>query len=402
MNYIDGITHINGPLNIITLSKGNAKITLIGDYHEPEENQTSCENGSIDLDKFIGKAINNSKLYDQQLDVFIETLPVLHVLHKQQSKNDYKNRYSDDVIDFLILEFNIDIKADSISKTSTRYPNVILHFIDIRNLIFPGMDDMFVALATVISKMKISIIANEKLLLEITTVVDDVNDLMKSTYDALYNFQEGMSINEMNKIEDDKIGISLLIHKIKNSYKNENAKHHLKNYIDTELKSKFNDFFDQYDKINKHIKILQESYTKENILHENGDHNMISGITYGVPYLKVDQLSSELSRMVYVFNYIWFVDITSKIMDIYFLRKYFNSNIETGLVYTGIEHTLFYLQFLVKNIGYKIDSVSLLNDINKEQLTKMLNKNYDKSFHKYLVPKKLKQCSNTKGFTLFD
>ena len=78
-----------------------------------------------------------------------------------------------------------------------------------------------------------------------------------------------------------------------------------------------------------------------------------------------------------------------------------NDDMKYIVTFTGIEHSMFLIYFFIKNLGFKIDSVSLLHDITKEQLEDVIKNSTDKSFHTYLFPNKLKQCSANTGFTAF-
>jgi hypothetical protein len=404
--------YIDGPMNIISVfnKQYDINITAIADYHEDVSNQSRCKkNESYDLVGFIKYKLKKATTLDDTLHMFIETCPENHTIHNNMPIE--KMRYADKVINFCVENFTMLYNSNEITKTSSEYPNVILHFVDIRNVMFINMDNYFIKLTTLESKLTFSSLTNNKMLSEIEQVLTSINGMMKFTYDVFFNskYEKSEDLKEKytklstetdpNKELISSIIIKIIIQKIKHSYNNIEIKNKMNQYINGELKTNFDLFFIKYEEIIKLLKTLVDKNDKDktNAQFQDGD----GGVIYGRPYINLLNDKCKLDVLLYEFNQLWFVELTSKIMDIYMLRIILNSNVKYGLVFTGIEHTMFLIYFLVKYFDFSIDKASLLNDITYEELTDKIKNGNSKEFHKYLFPKIFEQCSTNEGFTSF-
>ncbi len=396
---------INGPMNIITIegsildengNRRDIKLSTIADYHEDPNKQTECLNiRSVDLSKYLIRLFENYKNKGDKLHFFIETIPINH-----DKITDKRGRYADSVINMLLKSFQMPGKGkNGIVYSSEIFPNVVLSYIDIRPIIFPSMDRLFRDISEYMTQSWATMNDNPVLVENIIGVFEKINKIISFAYNSLYQNRNIVRIEDLIReanITDEEIikeSIKLILYKIKYSFKNPEIKKVFQNYIDTELKDKFNLFFVKYKEIIQYLENLK-------IVFENKDKiqkDEMDGMVYGIPYLSLQQLIVKLDKMIYELNHIWFVEITSKIMDLYLLRHLLNNYIKYAITYTGIEHTMFIIYFLVKNLNFKITKASKINNISIEELNNKIKTGKFRDFHEYLYPKKIDQCSISSG-----
>lgn len=393
--------YIDGPLNIITISNKNMnkRMTIIADYHEDVEKETDCNRpDSIKLEQFIEYKLHDSMKKNKVVHIFIETLPSNHTngLDKDEM------RYADKVIRYLLKTFHQPNVSEGITMRSNRFPNVTLHFVDIRNLIFMNMDRYYIKIVKLMTQIGITSNISPEIINEVREAIKPIRGLVMFTYKSMYELNDVSSIELQRKFDimtDEQIkaviAMRLIVHKLSSSYKDKETKDKINKYIRGEFKENFDKFFALDDELTKFLDELEKN-KNENKQWIDDD----GGIAYGKPYLQVKEELCKLDELLYKLNSSWFVDITSKMMDIYTIRMFLNKDIESAIAFTGIEHSMFLLYFLVKFFDFDIDSVSLLNDITKEELVNKIKTNTDKGFHKYLFPKKLVQCATDDGFTV--
>ncbi len=400
-----GNFYIDGPLNMITLFSPDAskRMAIIADFHEDKDKEKGCnKNSSIEISDFIKIILSKSSNLDNLLHFFIETIPTNHNgEHKMPT-----DRFADKVISLLMNEFSDKLEQDDgIARTSNRMPNVVLHFVDIRNIVFPDMDLYFVniseaqALISCLPQVKDDIW--EKLLEN----VQSVYKMMKLAYDNFFHMDPQNSIELEHLLNSNmllenggrEIANKLIFNKMKNSFNDDKIKYKFAKYINGELKDNFTKFFKMTEKLENLI-LEHRNSTGKRYQYKDTD----GGIIYTKPYIQVRDEMAVLDKMIYEFNHIWFVDLTSKIMDLYFLRKFLNDpDMKYVVSYTEIEHSMFALKFLIEYFDYRIDGISLLNDITKSELTYKIKQSKGKDFHKYVFPKEFIQCAVIDGFTLF-
>jgi len=387
--------YINGPLNIITVSNGQKKMSIIADFHEDVDKETKCNiDGSIQLETFIGSKLNQSMMQGIDVHIFIETIPMNHTKDMNNLNEAKELRYADRVIRMLMNLFDKEDSLIEITMRSDRFPNAILHFVDIRNLIFPSMDKHFADITMLITKISITSDLSVNVINDVKSKIATVNELMTFTYNSLFGIHSPDEL--MSSLDDDsKKVISFMVNKISTSYKDEHIKEIMQLYIKNEFKFNFDKFFKLYTDINRFLDLAIADQT-DGTQRVDDD----GGITYSKSYLTVKDELHKLDVLLYSFNATWFVDITSKVMDLYLIRKFLDTDIQLCISYTGIEHSMFIIYLLIKYFDYSIDSVSLINDVSKEQLINEIKNSTSKNFHKYLYPKKLIQCSSDTGFTI--
>ena len=385
---------INGPINIITIEDlNNTKLTFIADIHQEAEKQTECkELKNIELSQYL---LNIFEQYNNptSLHFYIETIPPNHngCLVKRK-------RYADSVINMLLKSFTPTKSDDGILYKSNKFNNILLHFIDIRDMLFPSMDNLFNSVSDSLTELSMTLNVNNSTINKLYTSLQNINTMMRFTFSTLYDkVHVQKQINNSNKLEVYKEMIKRILNKIRNDYKDENTKNIIKTYIDNQFINNFKKFFEYYDELMKYKKKLEDIVSRKDKL--NTDE--LDGAMYDVPYIELKEVITRLDTMVYKFNHTWFVELTSKIMDLYVIRNILNNNVDRAILYTGIEHTMFFIYFFVKYFNFRVSKVSKINGITVDTLNKQIKEGEYRHFHKYLFPPILEQCSNDNGMYNF-
>lgn len=93
------------------------------------------------------------------------------------------------------------------------------------------------------------------------------------------------------------------------------------------------------------------------------------------------------------------MDIFVILTDLYFIRRFLDKEyIDTGIVYTGIIHSVDFVYVLLKYFDFDITNYSYLSKspIELKQIIKKLDNS--RKLDKYIFPPKLKQCSDLTKF----
>lgn len=389
---------INGPINVVRMEGkvNNVKkvIYIFMDFHMELQHQTKCPS-FVSLDFYQYLAINLKKT-NIPLDFMFE-------ISKSNIKNRNivnKEKYIIEVLDFFNSEVSFKDNKIQPSKSNrlVRY-----HYIDIRDLIFYTID---------MTEKNLTNIFNTLYRNQVITVNDAkhiklyLNDLMKDmNLWKILLFDDNESIeNKINEYKD-RIHVNTLkntiefVNKIRNDYKNKEVRKNLqvifdlvKNYINhiNKLSSTI------IDKLNKNKKYL---YDKNNKLVYD---KTLKTYTWGMPYAYLRNLVCELYDIYDEISYT-ILKTFADIMDIFFMRRFLDKNyIVNAISYTGISHSINYIQHLLTKYDFKIThySYSLEPDINKlnKHLKEFDNTADRREYEKYLYMPEFVQCSDLSSF----
>lgn len=405
---------LNGPINYIKLynKDKDQTVILLMDYHVSIDKQKKCEEyDAKDVNLYIYKELKETIT---QLDFFLEIVPT--------EINNIKKYYSNDNY---INETKKIFKKIYMENQSKPNSNVRLHYIDIR-------DYAFIYNIVAIIKKIISILESNKLD-QILLIIEQLN-YTKSILEFVNNYIELIAKSKVKYKSIDHINLTL-----SNSKNNQNNSKETNNfneilnfgfielldkilnqYIDLELKSNINKYFnDNYIEVSKkliiYIKALIDKILK---IYESIDKSQIQQdlvlkevilnnklglkskyIGYGIDFFEYEKqweiILNEVNKL-----HLMIINIGSVFMDCFFLRRLLEKNqIKNSIVYTGISHSVMYVWFLVKYYNYTIQDYYY---ISKEKLDKKdpikhlekIIKNSKSSFDifKYIVPSKFSQC----------
>jgi hypothetical protein len=318
--------YINGPINYAKL-RGNINgvektVHLFMDKHYKLDEQTKCESyESIDIAHFLYKKIKKAK---NPLDFFIE----IRNEHIRMPRSNKRDIYLREAIDLFKSEF---IREENKVRYSKSNKNVRLHFLDIRDFF-----DIFYILDIINYDWKIDF----DLLLE--NKLEDSNKLFNHL-DKIKKY-----LNKLETIKKDiESGInsntrtSYYLNKIINKYQNEELKSNLQLFMNLEFTKNIFVIYSLLEEIREKIK-------RFNIL-DNSSKKNISKIIY------------------YMSEFI--IDLYSILTDIYFLRRVLDKDYITNIItYTGRQHAINYIYFLVKYCKFDLIYIYKHEETNMEKL----------------------------------
>lgn len=364
------MNYLNGPINYCCL-EGNIygikkKITLFMDVHNKLDNQTRCDTfNSVDISYYMYNKIMQS---DIELDFFLE-IDIDELKSKQTNKRDI---YIKELFELFKSEFVVE-KINN--KDNVRYSksnqNVRLHYLDVRNY----MDINLIR----------SIIKNK------------IKKQLKLLYDAT-NSKEKKNISQLilKYIEYIEIKINKLL-KDKEEIKNNN----FKNIANDKQKFYINKIINRCN--NENLKYNLIKFIDDNCHRINEDLNKgFSDIKYELKYINYESENIETSKLIFMENIIDFIeeaslDLYSLFMDCYLLRRVLDKNyIQNSIIYTGIQHSIHYIFFLVKFYNFNITKIFHLEKNLNDMINLIKNTNYVINIYKYIInnKKQYPQCIN--------
>lgn len=378
--------YINGPLNVMRLEgqiNGISKVIYIFmDVHLKINMQTKCPNlRSIDIVNYLVKNFDQISEKDKIYDFFFEIQPT--VINTQLTKT--KKKYIHEIFDLFISSFKIDRDKNVVSKSNT-FPNVRLHYIDIRDYVINYHKALF-ALDGFINKVIASGSISKDDIQEIKKLLKINVEEVMGVHDLIYN--------KKTQSPDILIKKEYLFNKIKSKYHHKNISQEINMLINTYLAKKFNDYFqhiasyyEKLDHLNKLLHVQQNDlYYDQNMRHNYGLPNYVK-LDILKDISRINEIKSSLEREIFVF-----------IVDLFFLRRFLDKDyITNGIIYTGISHSVNYIFILIKYFNFKITHYSYLKST-LEELYDHIKKADDKyDVESYIYPPKLIQCSDMTSF----
>lgn len=394
MNVYMTSTYISGPVNVARIEGeiNGIKKTLYAfmDIHVDIETQTKCSD--ILADNFIQyliKTVQNNK--DTTYDFFMEVPPF--VINRNSQK--LKQGYIHETVKFFKQEFNFNHIENKILQSKS-FPNMRMHYMDIRSNIAPimysGITDLYNIIDNTIYILDIHKINN------IRYVIDNLYNSFIILVSSIFPSSQkgGLNIFKIPDSEDEiKQNISKFINKIQNKYDNANIKKIINDIIN-ELIGKqadicaniFKEIYSELDSITKLLHSSKKRIEDDDIVFTISQKNVV---TLNLQqHIKFQDLDMALMKLrVYI-------------TDMFFLRRFLDKKYIThGIVYTGLAHSCNYLYFLVKYFGFKVTHASYcvvkdLNILNSDTLNNKYQNLIDFEF--LFFPEVLRQCSNMKTF----
>jgi len=350
------VKFINGPTNFVYL-KGKINnidkdIYLFFDNHYDLNNQTRCESfDSIDISQYLYNIIKNTKI---PLDFFME----IRYSQLEEPLTNKKDIYIKEVIEMFKSEFIIEKDEVKYSKSN---PNVRLHYLDIRDKL-----DMFY----IIHIIKYDIFNEISLLTKNNNNKININNIfnyIKIINKYLNRLQK--NINELKFSPKDKYD--------KNNKQLYNINKVMNQYNNNELKEKMISFID-----------IHYLYILNTIKHE------LNIVKPYLEYYDIKYITIIKDKFQNIYNLT--VDLYSLFVDTYLLRRILDKNyINNCIVYTGSQHSVNYIYFLIKYYDFELITIhdSIEKNIN-ELIQKIKKEEYVFDIYKlfYINEKKYLQC----------
>ncbi len=355
---------INGPINYAELTgvtNGVEKhITFFMDIHNSLDNQTRCESfDSIDIAQYLYKIIKEATC---PIDFFIE----IKKNNINEPLTNKRNIYIEEVMEMFKSEFVIKKESNrNLVKYAKSNPNVRLHYLDIRDHF-----NIFKLMKIVDNKIK----TNLKLLFE--------------THDPIY---KNKIIEYLKKVNDDitnlKTILSDALSNSNNYNKNENQDKYYMDKIfnrieDKKLKQNINTFITGY--FNRILQIFDELIEELNL-----EINQLFQTQPGQSLYNFNSACIKHVEKKVDFLYEMIIDLYSIFTDGFLLRRILDKNyVRKSIVYSGSQHAINCIGFLVKFCGFKITKVHLSEIKDLDQLMdKISNTEYVYNIYKYFHQK---------------
>lgn len=414
MNYTNpNIKEVSGPINVIRLEGNVGKIKkviyLFMDLHLNLMDQRECDNiFSQDIQKYYVESFYNINKKNKIYDFFCEIPPnnIIETGHgvTYPTEINYKDIYIEEVWKVFRKLFVYEKKQNKV-KLSNIMKNLRLHYVDIRTYFIPNFwdiyDELNRILSTIHTNISIMMLTNIKMLIKIykstyNTIISIVNNLRhhKIKIKNINNI-----INEHSKMETDKNyieKITYLMNKILFSYKNNNIKDKVNNIINDMIKIMENDILEIDNFINKLDNYRSTVDKSKNQLLYNNRKKIYD---YGIDDHLVNEIILDIITGISQIR-INFINSTSFIMDIYFLRRFLDKNyITNAICYTGAAHSKIYILYLVKYFDFKITNTSYSKEKDINKLNNIIKeKTFQGELNEFLYPPLLTQCSDLTNF----
>jgi hypothetical protein len=362
------IKYINGPINFAHL-KGNINgieknIYLFMDTHNNLDNETRCDSfDSVDISYYLYKMIKETT---KPLDFFFE----IRLSELRQPITNKRDIYIKEVTNLFKSEFVIKkTENKEIVKYSKSNQNVKLHYLDIRDHLnlFDLIDDVNIHINKYINLLKLNKDIDtenkskykDKIIFYIRKIKNKVKLLTQYKNEVLYS-----NNSDYDKISDtEKYYLNKIINK----------------YIDLDLKKKINEFIENY--------YLEVSSNLNSSLYK---------LESDIENFNLEKINSYTDIIDFIKEAI--IDLYSIFTDGFLLRRILDKNyIRRVIIYSGTQHSLNYIHFLVKYYNFKIIKIHNSVEKNTDKLTKQIsNAIYPFSIYKLFMEKEKKyiQCIN--------
>lgn len=358
--------YINGPVCLYRLENNGKVLYIFSDYHFYEK---KCENEiSLDIDDFLVREFENINENKENIyyDFFIE---------KHPSINSEGNRHS--YIDKLKNTFEKFVNFKENKMTISEFgEKVRIHYIDNRDNIIYHIFRMF------------KYMNNNKI--NLRNIIEKIKELINFIKNPTYNKYEFTNFLKKDNTYNNDISNSYfqkIIYKMRNMYNNNKIKKIINKYLDIvilELEIVVKELNECYEKLDKFGK-----YTNENKMY-----CINNKCQYSYYNTELIDLINNLFFKASNSTYAKFLEATSKIIDLYFIRRFLDKDYVTnGILYSGAFHSCDVIYILVTEFNFKITHTSLNNNFD---YNKYIKESKYKEFHKNkwhkLLPEIFTQC----------
>lgn len=434
MSFLDKNTNqVSGPINVVRMeghiNKIKKIIYIFMDQHFPISMQTECDNVfSTDINTYFAENFSKLNEFDKMYDFFLEIRPT----NLQNIKHGYPHKASVNYRDIYIGElfklfrkiFEYDTKKNKV-MLSKYFKNIRLHYMDVRDYFESNQYDALSEANYYANQMMSHQHIHENNLDRIIYLLKNFSEycsIILSVIDSYKSFKtkklkkinmikfsdsgekaNDTSFNQQNDPNKDvsqfKIfadNIDYIMNKIFTKYNHSYVKDKLQKQLFVLEKYLVNLHSDTDFLINEFITILNSVTDLFDKLSRH--ESPIVDYGYGMPfkvYLKMiffirDSLSDLLNKYTYFFT---------RFMDIYFLRRFLDKNYITNTItYTGSYHSTVYINFLLKECGFKITHVSYSKISNINDLNKKILEIDESELGEIFYPELRSQCSDLSNF----
>ena len=388
---------INGPLAAYRMEgmvNGKKKVLyLFADQHVMTH---KCQDPvSLDIDQHIVREFNkiNNNQDTVEYDLFVETYPDIVMYESTKATTSYLSELR--IAFSKYIDFDKETNKMTISKFGKKSR---LHYIDVRNnmifdIIFEhDKDTMYGFQIFDRNILKNSLALTLTKLVLLLSYIRDYGGYKKKSEDKI------VMTDFINKSYDNTKSdeyLKKIIHKLMNVYSDENTQKIVQKQMAkimialgevaqgiVDMFKKIEEFWIEYDSM---------------IGRLNPSNSGLYGMTHSELKSKMDNWSNQYTEF-----FVKFLNNTSQIMDLYFLRRFIDKTYVTnGIIYTGAYHTVDIIHTLINEFDFKLthSSVNKLSiaDLNKK-IKNIKFENFYPEIKKLLYPDNFGQCVDLTDF----
>jgi len=418
----ENVKHVNGPINVVRL-EGNVEgidkvIYLFMDYHYDVSQQTECENiYAKDIQLYLAdsfrKLNDTNKMYDFFLEIHMSELQKVKFGYAYPAPINYKEKYIIEIRKFFNKIFRHEPSENKVF-VSDKLKNVRLHYIDIREYFEKYHAASIVKALNIVTYMWTNINFYTNDISEILNTIIDfqkycllIVDILNGKYDKsadkisiipYVNF-ESKEPREQPTLEEDIRHIIYLLDKILSKYNHPDIHKNLLKHI-TIIKESISSIIANCDNI---INFCNDTINRINeapyyIKHKQIIFDDLNKYDYGLSTKEIRDIIKKIYDDVAGLH-LKFIHTYSKIIDIYFLRRFLDKKYVTNaIVYTGASHSNTYIEILIKDFNFKIThtSYSLISDL--DDLNNEATKRTSLELFELFLPPIQSQCSDLTNF----
>lgn len=361
---------VSGPINIAHLrSPDNKKnVYIFFDVHAEKEKQTKCDTDSKDIVEFFNEIFIKAK---KTIDFMVEINPSHIVEENSEIGEDFG--YLDTIRAFTIKHFNITEDGTTVIK-SKEYPNVRIHYVDIRDTFLSLVD------RETVSRW----VYDEKYIYDYTTKynfralkrnVNYIVERIKDVQDLFYGKNKTKKINMLKLYSNHKNG---------KYYKIKKKEHEIiLKYILTKIQSRISNV--------KLIDVVEFMANKELL-------PTLKKIVKIQKALNNCERSNDFFELSYNF-YDAIIDYSVPLMDMYTIRRIVDKNyIDNVFLYVGADHACNDIMILINMLNYDLVNIAKHSENSLEELKRKIRNTMDYKIVREYIAKDIHQCSNHTSF----
>ena len=333
--------YINGPINFAHLRGSidgiDKNIYFFMDSHYDLDNQTRCESfNSIDISQYLYQKIIEAK---KPLDFFME----IRSTNIDTIITNKRDIYIKEVISLFKSEYIVEKEEDNkIIRYSKSNPIVKLHYLDVRDHL-----KLFDVLNIIEDDIKNNIelfINNFNNIEKKDTYRQNILNNIELIKKKIIKIKNKIIKNESNTYDKNTKSQKYYLNKIINKYEDQHLKTNIIDFINNYYDAVIYSLYKEFGKL--------DGYMRKN---DNIDEKML--------YALIDSIRDKIT------------DLYSLFTDAFLLRRILDKKyVKKAIVYSGRQHSLNCIFFLVKYYNFKIIKIydSTEKDVNKltEQISK--------------------------------
>lgn len=398
---------INGPVNCVRLEGkiNNVKkvVYVYFDWHLPHNMQKRCEDiRAMDIKQYFAQEFDKLTNSDKYIDFFLEMFPS-HI----HDKSNFKEIYLDEVRDLFNKSFNYD-PSKNIVGVSKEFPNIRLHYFDIRDYIFIDLFDTYRAIKdhfmdSIYHNKNLSSYSFERL----TDGLKILGGKLALVYKMIYKGEKlpkthknmiPQNLDDMAKYtSNDKIALGInYFKKSINRYENTENKKKINSYLNNEIPGFFGAIFEIINYLIDAIEKYKKSTENVNYYSLRCiDNDTVRGHYFedAIPFVANVHINIiKLGNLI--------VNLFAFLTDIVYFRRLLDKEyITNSIVYTGAKHGAHHIYFLIKYYDFKITHYDkgkfdkkFIDDIKKSKLI------YETDILCRFESKNITQCTDMSKF----